>query len=569
MELGPVPDAGPVVSLWVDANRDGVLSAADEEGQDSWTRERGAIFLANVDDDDDDGDPDADDTEVNGESDALDLARVQITSWTDAPDGAHATLEIDESERVRSYRLRGEAWTSVDAARVALDTATLRAGVTFGVEGRKLLEGDGWDGRVTLTLTVHEMAGEAQAPLVAWTAVLRQAPIVVGWNTAPTLRVFASDTWSDGLPLLSALEVAAFDVDVESYIIDGWDPEYLVGGYPDQWTQDFFEIGAAYLPVVGGINRMGVGIRLKPPYESGQFVENELFGPDFAVLLPFPATYNPNTDGASLDYGGNLEVVPPYDGYPVGRLLMGSVPARRPDATYFATLGSQYAQAPVLEGDTSWLVVGHIDEVVSFVAHPSSERGWKAVLQAPGEAWQMLLDLVEDDPANADLVLFQGRNWLDFDSGDPYPADITVGEILADGDLAAAQDVGQARADELRELLVAEIGLTDDDFVELPFLWDAFAAAPDGGLRHVAFSPGVVNLLTFEGQAVVARPYGPVVGTQDIFEQVTRDRLEALGLAVTFVNDWDLYHRLEGEVHCGTNVDRTIPEGVAWWEMSR
>ena len=284
------------------------------------------------------------------------------------------------------------------------------------------------------------------------------------------------------------------------------------------------------------------------------------------MLYPFRATYNPNTDGSSLDYGGNLEVVPPHNGYPVGRLLMGSVGARRPDATYFGTLGAQYAQAPVLEADTSWLEVGHIDEAVSFVADPSSARGWKAVLQAPGEAWRMLLDLVADDPANADRVLFQGKYW---DWARTAPADTTVGEILADPELAAAQDVGQAHADELRALLEGEVGLTDGDFVELPFLWEVFGAGPGGGLRLLAYSPGVVNLLTFEGQALVARPYGPVVGTEDVFEKVTRDRLEALGLAVRFVNVWDLYHRNEGEVHCGTNVDRTIPEGTAWWEMSR
>jgi protein-arginine deiminase len=79
----------------------------------------------------------------------------------------------------------------------------------------------------------------------------------------------------------------------------------------------------------------------------------------------------------------------------------------------------------------------------------------------------------------------------------------------------------------------------------------------------------VVNLLTFEDQALVPRTFGPVVDGQDVFEQVTRQRLEALGLVVRFVDVWDLYHRLEGEVHCGSNVDRTMPEGASWWVTTR
>ncbi|PKN31693.1 MAG: hypothetical protein CVU63_22600, partial [Deltaproteobacteria bacterium HGW-Deltaproteobacteria-20] len=43
---------------------------------------------------------------------------------------------------------------------------------------------------------------------------------------------------------------------------------------------------------------------------------------------------------------------------------------------------------------------------------------------------------------------------------------------------------------------------------------------------------------------------------------------EAKGITVHFVEDWNLYHRLEGEVHCGSNALRALP-AVSWWETGR
>jgi protein-arginine deiminase len=40
--------------------------------------------------------------------------------------------------------------------------------------------------------------------------------------------------------------------------------------------------------------------------------------------------------------------------------------------------------------------------------------------------------------------------------------------------------------------------------------------------------------------------------------------LAPYGITVKWTEDWDLYHRLLGEVHCGSNADRQIP-ATAWW----
>ena len=41
------------------------------------------------------------------------------------------------------------------------------------------------------------------------------------------------------------------------------------------------------------------------------------------------------------------------------------------------------------------------------------------------------------------------------------------------------------------------------------------------------------------------------------------------GITVHFIENWDLYHRLGGEVHCGTNAMREVPTDVKWWESGR
>jgi protein-arginine deiminase len=37
-----------------------------------------------------------------------------------------------------------------------------------------------------------------------------------------------------------------------------------------------------------------------------------------------------------------------------------------------------------------------------------------------------------------------------------------------------------------------------------------------------------------------------------------------------YVDNWDLYHRLDGEVHCGTNPETSAPfSSVNWWETGK
>ena len=86
----------------------------------------------------------------------------------------------------------------------------------------------------------------------------------------------------------------------------------------------------------------------------------------------------------------------------------------------------------------------------------------------------------------------------------------------------------------------------------------------------------MVNLLAITGATVaethlvLARPFGPVAGGTDLIEEEVRSLLAPLGYSagqLHFVDDYDTYHLLLGEVHCGTNTKRR-PHATPWWEQT-
>ena len=66
-----------------------------------------------------------------------------------------------------------------------------------------------------------------------------------------------------------------------------------------------------------------------------------------------------------------------------------------------------------------------------------------------------------------------------------------------------------------------------------------------------------------------------------MYEKDLQDRLgtavnklgsDGKGLKVYFTDDWDTYHRLDGEVHCGSNPETMVAPyttGINWWETGR
>lgn len=82
----------------------------------------------------------------------------------------------------------------------------------------------------------------------------------------------------------------------------------------------------------------------------------------------------------STNFGGNIECSPPMPGASDGKIVVGTSAdsGGEMDGELLSFLLGQDAQ-PVVEVDTSWLKVAHVDEIVSFVPHAGSKTGFAVV----------------------------------------------------------------------------------------------------------------------------------------------------------------------------------------------
>ncbi|MFD5133365.1 hypothetical protein [Streptomyces olindensis] len=164
------PEPAPVADLRADVNQDGrvdVAGTSDEAGEEAWRPGRGAVFLANVDDDSrrcrmrpgdlDRVDPAVDerlaachdgaDERVNGVRDEADLAPLRIPP-SRVGEGASGRVEVAAAQApyVRLFVRRDGA---LRVLRGPLTARELRAGAELALEGRDVVRDPRrWDGEV-------------------------------------------------------------------------------------------------------------------------------------------------------------------------------------------------------------------------------------------------------------------------------------------------------------------------------------------------------------------------------------------------------------------------------------
>jgi protein-arginine deiminase len=317
------------------------------------------------------------------------------------------------------------------------------------------------------------------------------------------------------------------------------------------------ELGYQMKPGPLGVVEMKTALQLERGGWGGgleAFVPYELLGASQGYLYPAG-------DPTSHNYGGNLEVAPPVAGFPFGRLLygggtegalLGRSNSDTMNANQVGFLDAQEIQGPALQLSSEWLAVGHIDEIFQFVPDLSPDEGgksFKVVLASPALARDTLL--AAQSRGAGELVVFAGRD-----------GSYSVDEILGAESFMARNEAAQARIDSVQEAMKAGLGLADDDFRPVPVLYE-----DAGGGLVAAFNPGVQNLVTVGDRVFVPDPEGPVENGSDLWQQATLASLADTDLDVIFVDVYYSYHRLLGEAHCGTNVDRA-PYATAWWTES-
>ncbi len=591
-DTSEAPDAD--LDLDLDSDRDGTLAAdADEDADEDLAP--GAVIATNVDDDNGDGGVDCED-DLCDEEDDLGEALLHDAALAQLAEGEEAVLELTgdafrvwaDDELVLEVLSSGEAvgeWVIPDPEAGAPDL--LVEGLDFAGEGvlaAKILDGDG-----------VEVARDEVA--------ISTPPFMMFNHLDPAERIYVLDDGSWNLLMRDGLKAAlgeevVFELDGGTY------------GY-DVWIQDEIEFGYQQLSD-GAMPLVLDSIRDRP---LDAFPEAELLGPDFGHLVRGQGQAN------SLDSFGNLECTPPVtvDGveYPFGRIYYGGKPGTvqvtEPLRTF---LDEQWVQSPV-EIDSTWLLVGHVDEFMVWVPDPASEKGFKLLVVD----WEVTRTVLESVDPRLAIARFE----------DPYGYS-TVGELLNPGIVTYNEDIDTISLQPTLDVVMEAFGLVEEDIIRIPGVWEeAWGAA-------VALVPGMANLAVYDEHLLIADPFLRTIdedidgngemttwaedinasgafdteedangnGLLDEGEDINGNGLldteedrngnwqlddgedfngdgllntfrdpfrtylvEVLpeGLVPHFLDDWNNYHLMEGEVHCGTNILRVPRSDLSWWEV--
>ncbi len=275
---------------------------------------------------------------------------------------------------------------------------------------------------------------------------------------------------------------------------------------------------------------------------------------------------------SDLESGGNFLCTPPIgEKFPFGAILVGSDADREMGKTTLDFLRAQQRQ-PLVRIDTSWLQTGHTDELVTFVPWPGATYGFKALIanhelamKLMGECAQQRMCVgVEDGFKEKFQRLGEVMDLVDFRVGRLLEIQSEVGGLMQ-----AAKEV-VPRLESLRRVLEEELGLGDEDIVDLPVLFrrrtrdDSFSLGgfgPQERLGYQPLCPNPVNMLVAtqtSAHAVlcIPKPFGPLRGEGSgalcIFEEYIRRTLSSSHNSIRFINDYQANHVNGGNIHCST-----------------
>ncbi|NXP68077.1 PADI2 deiminase, partial [Chloropsis cyanopogon] len=284
-------------------------------------------------------------------------------------------------------------------------------------------------------------------------------------------------------------------------------------------------------------------------------------GPDFGYVHKEPLF----EAVASLDSFGNVEVSPPVSvagkEYPLGRILIGSsFPAsagRRMTRLVRDFLHAQRVQAPV-ELYSDWLAVGNVNEFVTFVP-TSDKKRFRMLLASPAACYRLFREKQKEGQGEA--TMFKGKGTALGYSGTDTKR-VTINKVLSNDVLAQQNQYVQRCIDWNRDILKKELGLLEEDIIDLPALFKL-----DKQGKAVPYFPNTVPMIVLARDLGIPKPFGPVAGGECCLERRIRALLEPLGLCCRFLEDVASYHGSLGEVRCGTSVQRR-PFAFKWWHFT-
>lgn len=602
IELSPT-----LYHLHVDTDRDGVVDD-DRSRSAAWVwgpHGRGAILVNNVNNDDGDGAAgaaDNTDTVINANRDTDHIAPVEVRreGGMFATVGWTMQLYVDANMERRARVFDGQAAGAPEIIGPNQGRGATPANLDFN-QWPLAMEAigfptHGFNGIVTLRLHLEKPAPPPLLGRVSYeeSVVVRTAPWLMFNHHDTAQRVYTKDLGNTNQffrqDLLAGLTV----------------PLTQVTGYgTDRWLQDCMEFGYT----LGAMHRLDAVLEL-PRGRPLQAFPGSLLS-DVQGVQPVGNPLNANT----FNSGGNLECTPPckapdhhyprivgYRDEPRGRLKRPRrVPIRRwvttpgrpyphgriyycrgrhgewMDPALVDLLDNQGVQPPILL-DASWLGVGHVDEMLSFVPMAGNAlQQFALVIASPRRAYEILGQLDRTGHHAAPMLVHRQLELYDPNVGGYRDRDVetTVRDFLRNGIPYVGdgntlmywnRNVCQGHLDGVLRDLRRKIDIPR--VIEAPVL---FLRERRHDTHYHALTGDTANMLVVGGRCLAPIPYGPEVdfggGTEDVFERVLRIDLQAIGADCRFVSDWYPYHDAHGEVHCGTNTRRTPhPHTRPWYE---
>ena len=149
------------------------------------------------------------------------------------------------------------------------------------------------------------------------------------------------------------------------------------------------------------------------------------------------------------------------------------------DSDYYKPMSSaqidffnaQGVQGPPIIVDTSWLFNRHVDEVFQVVPNHNAEPGerpWAIVIGSPSLAVALLEEALEKGFGSKPVF---DRDHISETTIQKLADSRLMDDDLADSRLMALNDYAQRKIDTVRERLIAEAGLAETDFREVPALF--------------------------------------------------------------------------------------------------
>ncbi|WOI09818.1 protein-arginine deiminase family protein [Thalassospira lucentensis] len=373
----------------------------------------------------------------------------------------------------------------------------------------------------------------------------------------------------------------------------------------------------------------------------------------FRILLDLPDPLNPGVPPhpkvgvwypaagsadaiTSANSGGNIAVTPPVQKtangivtpYRYGRIYYGHNRYHRVDASSRDFMAAQNMQTPIIL-DTDWLLVGHVDEMMTFV--PDNNPGnafkkWKLLVASPAEAYRLMT--AAQGAHGAANVLNRAawdnvNNRFDYTSLQINGTNVgaTINALLGNGQapLTNPRDHSNYTYKQLRDwniggvetviarnvtLLKNAFDLVDTDIIKVPVIFfpesfnpgdftfadkvsgwtigrdNGFNVYPgkQGGFQCGALTGDMPNMFVGNDRLMIPKPFGPWIEDNtnpnhgyDLFERDLTQKIAAIvnGPTCDFIDDWDDYHVALGEIHCGTNELRAPYNGQAAFGNAR